>query len=175
MIRKEFLADQQRQKRANSNNANPVCNAPLSTTTTFVGNQRQMLQEIRESLSHLKKSEHSVNALKESMHIKSETLGLPSHSGAVASNAASGKNARSTGYRQKALAEIRNSLLPYAAGSGGNELVGNGATAGGSGSQSHYSGGANQNYSQSNGHEQFASESQFLQQLLQLGYDEVSD
>lgn len=179
MIRKEFGADQPRQKRANKNTAsysgtiNPSSSGP--SATTFVGNQRQMLQEIRESLSHLKKSEHSVNASRhDSMQIKQDSLGLSvSNHGNGASTSNTSKPTRSTGYRQKALAEIRNSLLPYAAGTG--EPTGNGTptSASGSSSPSQSSFGGNTISLLSNGQEHVINEAQLLH-LLQLGYEEVS-
>lgn len=90
--------------------------------------------------------------------------------GAGAMNpSAPGKTAtRSSGYHQKALAEIRNSLLPFA-NIGSSEPPGSSAA-------STVSSGVSSGFSSSsgNGLDKDLNVSQSLNQLIALGYDEVS-
>lgn len=83
---------------------------PKTHQGTYVGNNRQMLQDIRDSLSHVRKPPSTEASKVESMQLKVE-------SGSSSSNSdtrTGGGVFKSSAYRQKALAEIRNSLLPFA-------------------------------------------------------------
>lgn len=83
---------------------------PKTHPGTYVGNNRQMLQDIRDSLSHVRKPPNVEVSKVESMQLKVE-------SGSSSSNSdprTGGGIFKSSAYRQNALAEIRNSLLPFA-------------------------------------------------------------
>ncbi|XP_074647480.1 serine/threonine-protein kinase LATS1-like isoform X2 [Tubulanus polymorphus] len=99
--------------------------------STFVGNNRQMLQEIRDSLSHhLRRAEQQ--PLRPELSQSSPNLvDNELSTGAAASpgnnnNAGGQQNANKMtrlGYHQKALAEIRKSLKPFATGDSENEQL----------------------------------------------------
>ncbi|XP_013416744.1 serine/threonine-protein kinase LATS1 [Lingula anatina] len=78
--------------------------------STFTGNNRQMLHEIRDSLSHLRKNQPADGGKPEPMQIKPPEAGQSTSN--IADRIGVGKAGR-LGYHQKALAEIRDSLKPF--------------------------------------------------------------
>ena len=80
---------------------------------TFVGNNRQMLQEIRDSLSHLRKQQQSGDTKSEPMQIKGDLASHTQSNLAERIPGAGGLKSKGFQYHQRALAEIKNSLRPF--------------------------------------------------------------
>lgn len=92
---------------------------------TFVGNNRQMLNEIRDSLSHLRKSQTEADSEMppSNMHLRTEmsqsTPNLADKSTITSSASSAGTPSgakRGLEYHHKTLAEIRDSLRPFQTG-----------------------------------------------------------
>ncbi|CAH1799139.1 unnamed protein product [Owenia fusiformis] len=88
--------------------------------TTFTGNNRQMLQDIRDNLSHIRKNQQlqqqGEGGKTEPMQIKPDLI-------QNATNANTNAKMSRLGYNQFALAKIRDSLQPYQNGLEGGENV----------------------------------------------------
>lgn len=115
--------------------------------STFVGNNRHMLQEIRDNLSHLRKNQEGNAA--DLANIKPEL----SQSTPNLVDKSAAKMTRLDLYHQKALAEIRDSLRPF-------QTVSDTSSTASSSSSSQANGDIDVN-------------KQMLQQLVACGIDEV--
>ncbi|CAL1528930.1 unnamed protein product [Lymnaea stagnalis] len=129
---------------------------------TFVGNNRQMLNEIRDSLSHLRKNDlEGYNDLS-NLQLKPE---LSQSTPNLLEKSAGSKMTRRDNQHHKALAEIRDSLRPYQNASNGPS---NGASGG--------SGGSDNSSTTSSTSSHTASDAEVssskVQQIMQYGFDE---
>ena len=171
MIRKELSADR------------PGGRRPL--LVTFVGNNRQMLNEIRDSLSHLRKHDlegfNDVSGMQLKTELSQSTPNLLDQKSATGS-----KMTRRDNQHHKALAEIRDSLRPYQNHSQVIANAKNGGAHGGSSSGSvapissaigagyqgnHGSGGSDNGSTGSMESESYSSK---IQAIMRHGFDEVT-
>uniref|UniRef100_A0A0B7AYS4 non-specific serine/threonine protein kinase n=1 Tax=Arion vulgaris TaxID=1028688 RepID=A0A0B7AYS4_9EUPU len=136
---------------------------------TFVGNNRLMLNEIRDSLSHVRRNDlegcHDFSNLQLKTELSQSTPNLLEKSTV-------GKMTRRDNQHHKALAEIRDSLRPYQNASTGatNSVGGSGGSSSSGGGSSHNSSSA----SSTSSHTTSDSENNAskVQMIMQYGFDE---
>lgn len=129
---------------------------------TFVGNNRQMLNEIRDSLSHLRKNDlegcSEFSSLQHKLDLSQSTPNLLEKS-------SGSKMTRRDNQHHQALAEIRDSLRPY-------QNTSSGPVSGGSGGSSSDN---SSSASSTSSHAASDAESNMskVQTIMQYGFDEV--
>ncbi|KAI8792121.1 Serine/threonine-protein kinase lats1 [Biomphalaria glabrata] len=131
---------------------------------TFVGNNRQMLNEIRDSLSHLRKNDlEGYSDLSNLQHKPELSQSTPN----LLEKSAGSKMTRRDNQHHQALAEIRDSLRPYQNATNGpsNGVSGAGSTGGSDNSSTNSS-------TSSHAASDADATSMRVQQLVQYGFDE---
>ncbi|CAG5123113.1 unnamed protein product, partial [Candidula unifasciata] len=132
---------------------------------TFVGNNRLMLNEIRDSLSHLRKHDLDGSSPMSNLQLRPE---LSQSTPNLLEKSAGNKVTRRDNQHHKALAEIRDSLRPY---QNVSSVTGGGA-GGGSGGSSADNSSSSASSTSSRATNDADSSSGKVEQIMQFGFDE---
>uniref|UniRef100_A0A0B7AW07 non-specific serine/threonine protein kinase n=1 Tax=Arion vulgaris TaxID=1028688 RepID=A0A0B7AW07_9EUPU len=145
-------------------NDRPVAGGRRPLLVTFVGNNRQMLNEIRDSLSYLRKNDLEGYNDFSNLHLKPE---LSQSTPNLLEKSAGSKMTRRDNQHHKALAEIRDSLRPYQNASNG-PISGTGGGSGGGSSDNSSSASSTSSHAASEAESNFEK----VQKIMQYGFDE---